>query len=180
MKYAIGYIIKMHTTHPHKPSIPIRNKGGGGRRFLLPLKQKTMPVHDNKGNLIDTGDAPNPTGFVSVSLSIPSVYKNMCGWFWNVHPYVNGFGYDDITGDKIWVVVKNKIIRIYDSPFDMSKATMTFSTLDVLDLEETTYDQRLGQQSPGKQCVVFYAEDPEVVKDVVSTKVCMFALEFTQ
>ena len=44
----------------------------------------------------------------------------------------------------------------------------------------TKIDQRLGQQSPGKQCVVFYAEDPEVVKDVVSTKVCMFALEFTQ
>ena len=35
----------------------------------------------------------------------------------------------------------------------------------------TKIDQRLGQQNPGKSCVVFYAEDPEVVKDVVSTKV---------
>ena len=100
-------------------------------------------------------------GELSVSLSIPSVYKNMCGWFWNVHPYVNGFGYDDITGDKIWVVVKNKIIRIYDSPFDMSKATMTFSTLDVLDLEETTYD-KLEIKLQGVKLIV-EEDDPDAV-----------------
>ncbi len=35
----------------------------------------------------------------------------------------------------------------------------------------TKIDQKLGKQSPGKSCVVFYAEDPDVVKDVVSTKV---------
>ena len=114
---------------------------GGMRRFLIPLKQKTMPIYDNKGKEMHTGDAHNPTGWVSVSLTIPTVYNNMCGWFWNIHDYVNGFGYADITGDKIWVVVKNKIIRVYDTPYDMSKAIMTFSAYDVLDLVETTYDK---------------------------------------
>ena len=33
-------------------------------------------------------------------------------------------------------------------------------------------DQKVGKQIPGKQCVVFYADDPEVVEDVVSTKIC--------
>ena len=49
---------------------------------------------------------------------------------------------------------------------DAKKKEMT--TTEILG---TKIYQKLGQQSPGKSCVVFYAEDPEVVKDVVSTKV---------
>ena len=33
-------------------------------------------------------------------------------------------------------------------------------------------DQKLGKQPPGKQCVTFYADDPEAVEDVISTKIC--------
>lgn len=36
----------------------------------------------------------------------------------------------------------------------------------------TKIEQKLGKQNPGKTCVVFYAEDPDVVENVISTRIC--------
>ena len=47
---------------------------------------------------------------------------------------------------------------------------------DNLVISKTIYgskiDQKMGKQSPGKSCVVFYSDDPAVDEEVISTKIC--------
>ena len=114
---------------------------GKPKKFLIPLQQKKEPIYDQTGTEMAVADAPQPvTGFICVSVAIPTIYHNMCGWFWDIHDYFNGFGAWDTTGSKIWVVVKDKIIYVYDNPYD-NKLKKTINTTDVLGMEMTTYDK---------------------------------------
>jgi hypothetical protein len=114
---------------------------GKPKKFLIPLAKKTQPIYDETGTEMAVADAPDPVvGFLCVSVSIPTVYHNMCGWFWDIHDYINGYGMWDTTGTKQWVVVKDKVIRVYDNPYD-NKLKKTINTTDVMGMEETTYDK---------------------------------------
>ena len=111
---------------------------GKKKQFNFPLEQKKHTIYDNNGKAIVVADSANPIGFVSVSVGIPSVYGNMCGWFWDIKSEVNAFGIPDTTGTKMWVVVKDNKIRIYDTPFNM-RLLKSIDPDCVIDMDETKY-----------------------------------------
>lgn len=114
---------------------------GKPKKFLLPLKQKTEQIYDQTGTEMAVSNAAEPVvGFLCVSVSIPTVYHNMCGWFWDIHDYINSFAQWDTTGSKIWVVVKDNIIRVYDNPYD-GKLKKTINTTDVMGMDVANYDK---------------------------------------
>ena len=114
---------------------------GKSKNFVIPLQQKKEKIYDQTGTEMVVADAPTPVvGFICVSVKIPTIYHNMCGWFWDIHDYINSFAQWDTTGTKIWVVVKDKVIRVYDNPYD-NILKKTINTTDVLGMEVAQYDK---------------------------------------
>ena len=90
---------------------------GQKKSFKLPVGPFKHAVHDTTGAKMNISSA-TPQGTVSISINIPNIYENMCGWFWDIHEELNNFGFMDTTGNKMWVVLSKKILTCYDNPYD--------------------------------------------------------------
>ena len=64
----------------------------------------------------------------------------MPGWFWDIHSDINGFGFQDISGTKMWVVLSGRKLFIYDNPYD-NILKKTIDATDIMDMVESTYDK---------------------------------------
>lgn len=104
--------------------------------LTLPVKQMEHSVYDTTGNLIKLAPASNPMGFISLTVNIPSIYHNMCGWFWDIKTGLLGNTY----GEKIWVVLEDRKVRVYNNPFDQD-VKEHIDTEHVIDIEEKAYDK---------------------------------------
>lgn len=101
--------------------------------FTMDLASPKIPIYDLSGALMSNAN-DEPSGTLSFSMHAPSMFRNMCGWFWDIkYSFFN-----TISGEKMWVVLTDGFIYCYDSPFkgllqhvvECSKITM---------LEEVTY-----------------------------------------
>jgi hypothetical protein len=122
---------------------------GEKRTFKLPIRgfssTSSPHVFDTTGTELSLSNSPQidlPT-VVSISVHIPSIYENMCGWFYKIHEV----GFFDTGGTKMWVVLNDKKLYIYDNPFD-SICRSTLDTHDITDIEETEID-KLEIKMPG-------------------------------
>lgn len=50
--------------------------------ITLRFCEKTVPVYDTLGSPVVTSNHCGINGDVSISIHIPSIFRNMCGWFW--------------------------------------------------------------------------------------------------
>ena len=76
---------------------------------------------------------------ISISLKFPSIFSNLCGWFWRITKSFFG-----ATGDKIWLVLHDEMIYCYESPYSLHKgAKSSHSCSEIEDIvglkESTTY-----------------------------------------
>merc|ERR1711871_1529818 len=104
--------------------------------LTLPVKQMQHNVYDTTGTLIKLAPAPNPQGHLSMSVNIPSIYHNMCGWFFDIKTGLLG----NIYGEKIWVVLEDRKVRVFKNPYDQEIKEM-IDTEHIVDIEEVTYDK---------------------------------------
>merc|ERR1711991_681661 len=82
-------------------------------RFELTLEKATEPVYDARGRLISPLQQPREIlGNLEIFLSVPSVYRNCCGWFFLITNTLI-----DIQGKKMWCVLKDSVVICYDSPY---------------------------------------------------------------
>jgi len=125
---------------------------GEKKVFKLPLQAfsstDSPKVYDTTGTAVSLPNSPAPEkSIVSITVSIPSIYENMCGWFYDIHTEFNSFGFLDHAGSKMWVVLREKMLYCYDNPFD-SVVKKTYDTHDVTDIIETEID-KLEIKMPG-------------------------------
>jgi len=52
-------------------------------------------------------------GFIAISIAVPSIYENMCGFFYDIKTSA----YSGIYYDKIWVVLDAKKLYCYSDQF---------------------------------------------------------------
>ena len=74
----------------------------------LPIQQLQHVVYDTSGGALKLSPAPSPMGWLSLSVNIPSIYENMCGWFWDIKSNMLGV----IYGEKVWVVLHEQRVRL--------------------------------------------------------------------
>merc|ERR1711871_1090872 len=112
--------------------------------FILPITRKvTSRVFDSKGNEIkNLKDCETACGTLSVSINFPPVRNNLCGWFFDIKTSSGYFG-TNVNGEKIWVVLKNDILNIYLTPFDISVIGQ-LKLHDIADLKEKVFDNMEG------------------------------------
>ena len=115
---------------------------GSSKQFLISLHEKVHAVYDTTGAELFCDVAANPRGTVDLRIKVPSISSNMCGWFWQIHERVNRFGSLDTTGSKMWIVLRDKKIYLYDNPFKNVLVHKDAIDCDrVLDIQEMEYDK---------------------------------------
>merc|ERR1712070_340088 len=77
--------------------------------------------------------AVNPKGFISVTIGVPNISKNMCGYFWQINR-----GVFDISAQKIWVALYKGYLNIYPNPHDRN-CILSIDTKTIADMIETEY-----------------------------------------
>jgi C2 domain len=109
-----------------------------GKEFelTLPLKDKAFPVFDDIGAQLTTREVPDSKGTIRLKIKIPSIYGNICGWFWEIKSSFFGA----ITGEKMWVVLNDGVLYCYDSPFEFQKLHQ-FLCSNIVEIEEVVYDK---------------------------------------
>merc|ERR1711871_58962 len=112
--------------------------------FILPVTKKvTSRLFDSKGNEIkNTKDCDTACGTLSVAIRFPPVYSNMCGWFFNIKTSSGYFG-TNVNGEKIWVVLKDDVLNVYLTPFDISVISQ-LKLREIGDLKEKVFDNMEG------------------------------------
>ena len=102
----------------------------------LRLKELSHVVHDTSGAKINLSPAGNPQGYINISINIPSIYHNMCGWFWEIKDdFIRG-----TTGEKMWVVLHDQQLFCYSNPYD-SILRHTVDCKMITDIVESVYDK---------------------------------------
>jgi len=108
---------------------------GKTHQLKLPLKAPTTQIYDAKGNKLTCSTDIQPQGEIEFDLTIPSIYDNMCGTFWNIVE-----GYFDVDGNKMWVVMEGDLMSCWDTPFQ-NELFFTVDSKTVANLEEAVYDK---------------------------------------
>lgn len=111
---------------------------GKPHKFTLSLGPMILPVFDCKGRKLSLTSV-DATGTLEVAFSVPSVYDNMAGWFWNIRSGLGLFG-NDVDGDKVWVILQNDTMKCWDSPFE-NKLLFTVDCTQIVNLEEKVFDK---------------------------------------
>ena len=109
---------------------------GSVHNLRLPLQTIKHDVHDSTGSRLNLSPPSEVTGTLKVSINIPSIYQNMCGWFWSIK---EGF-LQGPSGEKQWVVLHDGRVYVYSNPYDLS-LIMEIDVDDIQGIKETTYDK---------------------------------------
>lgn len=109
---------------------------GAVHNLKIPLTQLTHDVHDTTGSKMKLPPSPSPEGFICLSVNIPTIYHNMCGWFWAIkEDFLRG-----TTGEKMWVILHDKILYVYNNPFD-SEVRQSIDVTEISAIKEARYDK---------------------------------------
>ena len=101
----------------------------------VPVQFASQKVYSSTGDEIQIPYVEN-SGSVIVNINIPSIFLNMCGWFYNITTTF----YGTITLDKIWVVLCNYKFYCYDTPYERVEH-MIFDVNHITSIEEVIYDK---------------------------------------
>ena len=77
----------------------------------LPFGSQTYDIYNSIGERISLS-SNNNKGFMSFSISIPSIYNANCGWFNRIN-----FIFGEISIEKVWIVLFKNLISVYKSPY---------------------------------------------------------------
>ena len=83
-------------------------------RLTKPLHASIHPVYGMDGGSLEVPDTDSQ-GALSLSVRIPPIYSNMCGWWFDIKTNLFGIVYG---GDRIWVVLCENVLYCYDSEFE--------------------------------------------------------------
>jgi hypothetical protein len=109
---------------------------GKKKSFKLPLEKIRHDIYEHVTNeKLAVAPPMNLKGYLSVTIGVPNIFKNMCGYFYQLEQ-----GVFDIKATKIWVVLDDGILNIYDSPYDR-RVKDTIDTSEIADMEECEYDK---------------------------------------
>merc|ERR1711871_1171213 len=99
---------------------------GKKKSFKLPLEKIRHDIYEHVTNeKLSLAPPSNLKGYLSVTIGVPNIFKNMCGYFYQLEQ-----GVFDIKHQKIWVVLDDGILNIYESPYDRR----IISTIDTDDI----------------------------------------------
>jgi len=101
----------------------------------VPVQFATQKVFSSTGDEIQIPYIENG-GSVIVNINIPSIFLNMCGWFYDITTTF----YGTITWDKIWVILCNYKFYCYDTPYERVEH-MIFDVNHIISIEEVNYDK---------------------------------------
>ena len=104
-------------------------------KLTLPILKANHPVYSHEGTLMNLLPVKGK-GKITIQVSIPSVFSNMCGWFTDVRLGWNA----DIIGVKMWVELVEGVIKCYESPYGGSLSN-TIDCKRISDIEEIMYDK---------------------------------------
>ena len=108
---------------------------GKKKSFKLPIEKIRYPVHDVPlGSKLDLAPPGKLRGYLSVTIGVPNIFRNMCGYFYQIFP-----GIFDVSHRKVYVVLDSGILNIYDSPHDRRVIEM-IDTAEIADMEECNYE----------------------------------------
>ena len=113
---------------------------GNDHKFKLELGPALLPVYDAKGNLVQPAGTKSQvtSGTLEIDVTVPSVYSNMCGWFWNVTE-----SWMEISGEKIFVNFEDNVLVAWDSPFH-NRVVCKVDCKKVKSLSEKTFEKLAG------------------------------------
>ena len=108
---------------------------GKKKSFKLPIEKIRYPVHDVPlGAKMDLAPPGKLRGYISVTIGVPNIFKNMCGYFYQIFP-----GIFDVGHRKVYVILDEGILNIYDSPHDR-RIVDKIDSADIADMEECNYE----------------------------------------
>ena len=105
------------------------------KKIRCMLSQATYPIHNSSGLEMNL-TVENPQGSITFSLQVPSIFENMCGYFWEISS--DFFG--GVRGNKIWVVLHEKNLFCYSNQHD-AVAQKTVNCKTIMDIHEHVYDR---------------------------------------
>ena len=108
---------------------------GCSYEFSMDLTSPKIPIYDSNGILISSAN-DKPSGSISFSIQMPSVFQNMCGWFYDIKSSFFGV----ISGERMWVVLNRGFIYCYDSPFE-GHLQQVIECSKITVIEEVVYDK---------------------------------------
>ena len=77
-------------------------------------------------------------GFINILISIPSQFRNICSWFFELR--TNIFGYTN--GQKLWVILSENRLLCYDGPYGSeSKLVHEIECSSIVEVNECNYKQ---------------------------------------
>ena len=105
--------------------------------FDLSLAAAMYEVYNSKGELVPVTPAEAaPRGSLQFSLRIPSVFKNICGAFFDIRTSSWGA----VEGVKVWVMLCGESLFIFDSPYEAE--LLRKLDLELIEsIEEVIYDK---------------------------------------
>ena len=104
--------------------------------MCLPIDPLTKPVYLN-GKIVEV-DNVNGKGFLNVLVSVPSQFRNICSWFFELR--TNIFGYTN--GQKLWVILSENKLLCYDGPHGSeSKLVREIECSSITEVNECNYKQ---------------------------------------
>ena len=87
---------------------------GKKHKFRLQLRSPTEIVYDASGNELEKVHiSTKVSGELELHLSIPPIHRSCNGWFFKINKSIIG----NVSGKKIWAVLREDCILCYDDPF---------------------------------------------------------------
>jgi len=107
---------------------------GNVHNLKLNIGPAKLPVYDENGGVLKINNQ-NVGGYVEVSITVPNIYENMCGWFWNITE-----SFFDVNGEKMWVVLRDGHMSCWDTPF-VNREICKVDCKKILKIEEKSFDK---------------------------------------
>ena len=109
---------------------------GQAHHLRLPLDSMKHEVHDSTGSKLNLSPPTEVSGVLNISINIPSIYHNICGWFWSIkEEFLRG-----TSGEKLWVVLHSGTLYVYSNPYDHD-LKMEIDVEAIQGIKETSYDK---------------------------------------
>ena len=78
----------------------------------LPFEELTKDVYSSIGEVLPLSSNP-VTGFLNISMTVPSIYDAACGWFTRI----DQSPYGEIINIPLWTIMNKSELSFYDSPY---------------------------------------------------------------
>lgn len=96
----------------------------------VPIDGMRVKVHNSDG-LVKYSAAVRGRGHLNISLYIPPIEENICGFFWDIQTSFLG----SVSGNKLWVILVHDFLSAYNPK---GGADSLVYKIDVKDIERIT------------------------------------------